>query len=72
MVTEVWSSDGDSGIHTGLRGNCVERKYTWQEWSQARKVPLRPLIPQELRVGPVLGPPGDEDRADIPVGLFLA
>lgn len=21
---------------------------------------------------PVLGPPGDEDRADIPVGLFLA
>lgn len=46
MVTEVWSRDGDSGMHTGLRGNCVERKYTWQEWSQARRVPLRPLIPQ--------------------------
>lgn len=46
MVTEVWSRDGDSGVHTVLRGDCVERKNTGQEWSQARVVPLRLLIPQ--------------------------
>lgn len=59
MVTDVWNRDGDSGTHTVLRGDSVERKNTGQEWSKESSTQAShptgssapELGPQEMKTG---------------------